>query len=57
MRAIAAGAVAALISAPAFAASKLTPKEIQTDFFDGKAFTASTTSDIKFKMVFTATAR
>jgi hypothetical protein len=34
------------------AASKLTPKEIQTEFFDGKAFTAATTSGTKFKLTF-----
>ena len=37
----------------ALAASKLTPKEIQTEFFDGKTFTAATTSGTKFKMTFT----
>ncbi|TMJ05233.1 MAG: hypothetical protein E6G97_03740 [Alphaproteobacteria bacterium] len=36
----------------ALAASKLTPKEIQTEFFDGKPFTAATTSGTKFKMTF-----
>jgi hypothetical protein len=30
------------------------PKEIQTEFFDGKTFTAATTSGVKFKMTFTA---
>jgi hypothetical protein len=38
----------------ALAASKLAPKEIQTEFFDGKTFTAATTSGTKFKMTFTA---
>ena len=53
MRAALAGvAVAALIVDVALAASKLTPKEIQTEFFDGKAFTAATTSGTKFKMTF-----
>ena len=53
MRAALAGvAVAALIFDAALAASKLTPKEIQTEFFDGKAFTAATTSGTKFKMTF-----
>ena len=53
MRAALAGvAVAALIFDAALAASKLTPKEIQTEFFDGKAFTAATTSGTKFKMMF-----
>ena len=32
---------------------KLAPKEIQTEFFDGKTFTAATTSGTKFKMTFT----
>ena len=53
MRAILAGAVALLTFGTAFAASKLTPKEIQTEFFDGKTFTAATTSGVKFKMTFT----
>jgi hypothetical protein len=46
-------AVAALVTFDvALAASKLTPKEIQTEFFDGKTFTAATTSGTKFKMTF-----
>jgi hypothetical protein len=44
-------ASAAIVGA-AVAAQKLTPKEIQTEFFDGKAFTAATTSGTKFKMTF-----
>ena len=53
MRAILAGvAVAALLTGPVLAASKLTPKEIQGEFFDGKPFTAATTSGTKFKMTF-----
>lgn len=55
MRAILAGAaLAALLSDAALAASKLPPKDIQAQFFDGKAFTAATTSGTKFKMTFTA---
>ena len=54
MRALLAGAVALLTFDAAIAASKLTPKEIQTEFFDGKAFTAATTSGVKFKLTFTA---
>ena len=56
MRAIVALAAIAAIVPPsaAFAAQKLTPKEIQTEFFDGKTFTAATTSGTKFKMTFTA---
>ena len=36
------------------AAGRLAPSEIQTTFFNGEAFTASTPSNIKFKMVFMA---
>jgi hypothetical protein len=46
-------AIAVLAVTAVFAAAKLTPKEIQTEFFDGKAFTAATTSGTKFKMTFT----
>src|ERR1051326_7901081 len=54
MRAVIAGiALAALSSSAALAAAKLTPKEIQTEFFDGKPFTAATTSGTKFKLTFT----
>ena len=42
------------MSGIALAAQKLTPKEIQTEFFDGKPFTAATTSGTKFKMTFSA---
>ena len=38
----------------AWAITKLTPAEIQSAFFDGKPFTAATTSGVKFKLVFTA---
>ncbi len=54
MRALFAGAVALMMIGTAFAAQKLTPKEIQTEFFDGKTFTAATTSGTKFKMTFAA---
>src|SRR5437763_14921481 len=55
MRAMLAGvALAALLTGAALAASKLAPKQIQTEFFDGKTFTAATTSGTKFKMTFTA---
>jgi hypothetical protein len=55
MRATLPGAAIALLALDvAFAAAKLTPKEIQTEFFDGKTFTAATTSGTKFKMTFTA---
>ena len=49
---VAAVVVVALI-APARAAV-LAPTEIQATFFPGQAFTSSTPSNIKFKMVFTA---
>jgi hypothetical protein len=35
-----------------FAATRLAPNEIQATFFNGQAFTSSTPSNIKFKMVF-----
>ena len=46
------GAVVAAGSASAL--TKLTPKEIQDQFFTGVEFTSSTPSNIKFKMVFTS---
>jgi hypothetical protein len=49
-----AAVTAIAISGAALAAQKLTPKEIQSEFFDGKAFTAATTSGTKFKMTFSA---
>ncbi|HKA70353.1 MAG TPA: hypothetical protein VKE26_01015 [Xanthobacteraceae bacterium] len=49
---VAAGALL-LSSAAALAATKLAPKEIQDTFFTGQAFTSSTPSNIKFRMVFT----
>src|SRR3954453_748184 len=55
MRAVLAGvAIAAFLTGVALAAAKLTPKEIQTEFFDGKPFTAATTSGTKFRMTFAA---
>jgi hypothetical protein len=53
MRVLLAATAALLAFDVALAATKLTPKEIQTQFFDGKAFTAATTSGTKFKMTFT----
>ncbi len=38
----------------ASAAGRLAPSEIQSTFFNGQPFTASTPSNIKFKMTFTA---
>jgi hypothetical protein len=34
-------------------AGRLAPKDIETTFFNGQPFTASTLSNVKFKMVFT----
>ncbi len=54
MRVILTGiAVAALLAQAALAATKLAPKEIQAEFFDGKPFTAATTSGTKFRLTFT----
>ena len=50
MRVLLAATAALVTFDVALAAAKLTPKEIQTHFFDGKAFTAATTSGTKFKM-------
>jgi hypothetical protein len=36
------------------AADKLAPSDIQSTFFNGQPFTASTQSNLKFKMTFTA---
>jgi hypothetical protein len=38
----------------AAAATKLTPAEIQSTFFNGSEFTAASPSGVKFKMTFTA---
>jgi hypothetical protein len=40
--------------ATASAATKLTPSEVKTTFFDGQPFTAATPSGVKFKMIFSA---
>ena len=42
---------AAAVGAPA---TRLAPGEIQATFFNGQPFTASTPSNLKFKMTFTA---
>ena len=51
------GAAAALLlgTGVVFAApaGRLAPKDIETLFFNGKPFTASTPANVKFKMVFT----
>jgi hypothetical protein len=52
-----AGTLAIVSATPLLAAppaSKLAPADIQTTFFNGQPFTASTTSNVKFKMTFTA---
>jgi hypothetical protein len=52
-----ASAASVVFSAAALAAppvAKLAPADIQTTFFTGQPFTASTTSNVKFKMTFTA---
>ena len=41
-------------SVPAAPAAKLSPSDIQATFFNGQPFTAATTSNLKFKMTFTA---
>jgi hypothetical protein len=43
-----------LSASAAFAAEPMAPSNIQATFFDGKPFTASTTSGTQFKMIFTA---
>lgn len=61
MRAQLTGLVAGVASVAVFATSalaappaKLAPNDIQTAFFSGQPFTAATTSNVKFKMTFTA---
>ena len=52
---ISAAAAPAPAAAPAKpAAAKLAPADIQNTFFDGKPFTATTPSNLKFKMTFMA---
>lgn len=50
---MAAVALIALTATGAAAADKLAPNDIQSTFFNGQPFTASTTSNLKFKMTFT----
>jgi len=54
--AVIAGAAVVLVGAGALAApaAKLSPTDIQTTFFNGQPFTASTPSNLRFKMTFTA---
>jgi len=54
---VAAGAAAAAIFATAAFAdpvAKLAPADIQSTFFTGQPFTAATTSNVKYKMTFSA---
>jgi hypothetical protein len=53
---VAGGVLGMLLAAPALAApaAKLAPADIQATFFNGQPFTASTPSNLKFKMIFTA---
>jgi len=56
-RGAAAAAVLLALATTAMAAppvNRLAPSEIQATFFNGQSFTASTTSNLKFKMTFTA---
>ena len=46
-------AIPPAVAAPA-AGAVLAPSDIQSTFFTGQAFTSSTPSNVKFKMVFTA---
>jgi hypothetical protein len=48
---LAAGTILGTVAADA--ATKLAPNEIQAAFFTGQPFTASTPSNVKFKMTFT----
>jgi len=55
------GALIAILATSCFAApaapaapAKLTPAEIQSTFFNGEPFIASTPSNVRFKMTFTA---
>ena len=54
--AISIGAMSLLLATSGMAApaAKLSPDEIKATFFNGQAFTASTPSNVKFKMTFTA---
>jgi hypothetical protein len=55
--AVSAALITSAVSAPAPAkpaATKLAPADIQNTFFDGKPFTATTPSNLKFKMTFAA---
>ena len=52
---VAAGVLVVLLTAGGVAAAdKLAPSDIQSTFFNGQPFTASTQSNLRFKMTFTA---
>jgi hypothetical protein len=51
------GAILGALLTSASAATKLAPNDIQTTFFNGQTFTASTTSNIRYKMTFMADGR
>jgi hypothetical protein len=51
---VAAFAVVLTTSGVAAQPARLPPSEIETTFFNGQPFTASTLSNVKFKMTFTA---
>jgi hypothetical protein len=54
-RSVAAAALVMLLTGNGVAAAdKLAPNDIQSTFFNGQPFTASTQSNLKFKMTFTA---
>jgi len=54
--AVSIGAISLLLATSGMAApaAKLSPDEIKATFFNGQPFTASTPSNVKFKMTFTA---
>src|SRR5262249_33174107 len=58
MRIVIPGACLALLASTVIAAAApagmLLPKDIETTFFNGKTFTAQTTSKVKYKMTFAA---
>jgi hypothetical protein len=53
MRALLVAGVAVVAVTASAHAAALAPNDIQTTFFTGQAFTSSTPSNVKFKMVFT----
>jgi hypothetical protein len=53
-RGVTAAALLLLTATGAAAADKMAPADIQSTFFNGQPFTASTLSNVKFKMTFMA---